>query len=230
MYFEDMDKTSKKRNHLRKVVVLALVAAAALFVHSGTLNRQASPPVDNIPPAIVYTLPEPADTNVRAATDESAVRKERRSILPLKILRAAVTLLSFAVPLILRALTMVGAAILTPLLSPAAAAIAALASDSIATFLLMVSMFSLLYKLTYPGSSLRGFFTLRNILIMLTASAAVTLVLRFDPQRLSNELIELIHISGAGLITVLGAAKVLSPPAKKSAPANRSRSAKQSQS
>jgi len=225
-----MDKTSKKSKRLRKAAVLAIVAAAALVVRGGAFNRQAPPHVENIPAAVVCTLPEAADANVPAKSEESVSRKERKSSLPLNILRAAATLLSFAVPLILRTLTTVGAALLTPLLSPAAGALAALAIDSIATFLLMVSMFSLLYKLTYPKSSLREFYTLRNIFMMLTASAAVTLVLRFDPQRLSHELVELIHISGAGLIVVLCAAKVLSPAAKRSAPAAFGRSAKQSQS
>ncbi|MPN40779.1 hypothetical protein SDC9_188318 [bioreactor metagenome] len=86
-------------------------------------------------------------------------------------------------------------------------------------------MFSLLFKLTYPDKSFRSFFTLRNLFMMLTASASVTLVFRFDPKQLSDEMIELIHIAGAGSITVLCAAKVLSSPEKESAPADTGRSA-----
>ena len=219
-----MDKTSKKKNHLRKATVIALAAAVALLVRGGMANRQASQPADSIPPAIVCALPEPMGATVPAA-EEPASRKERRSALLQSILTAVTTLLSFVLPLILRLLTLTGKALFTPLLSPAAAAMAAIAGDSIATFLLMVSMFSLLYKLTYPDRSLRSFFTLRNLLIMLTASAAVTLVFRFDPQQLSDEMTELIHIAGAGSITILCAAKVLSSPKKESAPADTGRSA-----
>ena len=223
VYFVDMDKISKKKNYLRKATVIALAAAVALLVRGGIADRQASQLADNIPPAIVCALPEPADANVLSA-EEPASRKERKSSLLQNILRVVTTLLSFVLPLILRVLTLAGKALFTPLLSPAAAAMAALAGDSLATFLLMVSMFSLLFKLTYPEKSLREFFTLRNLLMMLTAAAAVTLVLRFEPQRLSAELTQLIHIACAGSVTVLCAATVLRSPEKESAPAETGRS------
>lgn len=224
VYFEGMDKISKKKNRLRKATVIALAAAVALLIRGGVADRQASRLADNIPPAIVCSLPEPTDTIVPAVT-EPASREERRSSLLQNILRAVTTLLSFLLPLILRLLTLTGKALLTPLLSPAAAAMTAIAGDSIATFLLMVSMFSLLFKLTYPDRSLREFYTLRNLFMMLTAAAAVTLVLRFEPQRLSAELTQLIHIAGAGSVTVLCAAAVLRSPEKESAPADTGRSA-----
>lgn len=164
----------------RAAAVAALIAASAALCAGILLpaKNDDAPRAPETPPAIVQVAEEAPQAVLPDDPEETAQERKRRQrqALRKRAFSAVWAVVSFCMTAAVRILTFLLTALVTKLFGLPVATLAAFFGDVLVTFLAMLLLFSWVFHRLFPDKKLREFLTLKNLLLMLTGSVALSLL------------------------------------------------------